>query len=166
MRLPPECEACDETKCPYRCMLLSRSVPNAGTNSLGAALNTITPQCKPQRPANFLHARRTQLRHASSQLALPDRDNVMQIHRTRPLQAIVLAQDHFRRDPTNGRGDRHDRHGSEMIDHNVSCEDNDRPGLVRRLKTAQTDLTASYSSGHTALPSHSLISSRFCGCLL
>ena len=121
---------------------------------MSLALDLVAAQREPQRLADFLHTRRTQLRHALSQFPKRNDRRVVQIDRARRFHAVFLAQHNFGRRTADRRCDRRNRHRAEQADDALACQYYDRLSLVRRSEFIQPDVAARYSAGRTASRSH------------
>ncbi len=119
-----------------------------------ATLLPVASHRESQRPANFLHSRRAQLRHALPQTCLRHGNGVMQIHCTRRLHTVFFPQGNFGRHASNGRRDRSDRHRRQVLNRAVPRQHHDRPFLVRRSEVVKPHISTRYFSGHAASASH------------
>jgi len=126
----------------------------------------IATQRKPQRRADFIHARGSELRNPSAQSLLRNRNCIVQVHGAGRFHAIFIVQNYLGRHAPDGRCNRRDRHGGQIRNGTGPRKHNDGSLLVGRSKLIKPDISSAYSCGHAASASHSGRSSRVFGCLI
>ena len=106
-----------------------------------------------------------QLRHALAKLILGHRESVVKIHGAEHLHSVRFVEKNLRWYAAKFGSNRSCCHSYKVINRAIAREYDHRSLLIRRLKSAETDVTPSYSSGHDVTFCQGSHSSFVWGCL-